>query len=92
VISAHRDTQFAFLRELRVGDTLTLDDARGLQRYRVVGMRVADSRRARPHAAHAGALLLVTCYPFDAVLPGGPLRYVVEAWPMAARMASISAL
>jgi hypothetical protein len=21
----------------------------------------------------------VTCYPFDAITPGGPLRYVVEA-------------
>jgi sortase A len=26
-------------------------------------------------------LLLVTCYPFDAILAGGPLRYVVTAVP-----------
>jgi len=25
------------------------------------------------------ALVLVTCYPFDAVTAGGPLRYVVAA-------------
>jgi sortase A len=24
-------------------------------------------------------LVLVTCYPFDAMVPGGPLRYVVIA-------------
>jgi sortase A len=24
-------------------------------------------------------LTLVTCFPFDAVVPGGPLRYVVRA-------------
>ena len=24
-------------------------------------------------------LWLVTCYPFDAIVPGGPLRYVVQA-------------
>ncbi len=24
-------------------------------------------------------LTLVTCYPFDAIRPGGPLRYVVSA-------------
>jgi sortase A len=24
-------------------------------------------------------LVLVTCYPFDAIMPGGPLRYVVTA-------------
>jgi len=26
---------------------------------------------------------LVTCYPFDAVVPGGPLRFVVQAEPVA---------
>jgi sortase A len=24
-------------------------------------------------------LTLVTCYPFDALVPGGPLRYIVTA-------------
>jgi sortase A len=24
-------------------------------------------------------LTLITCYPFDAIAPGGPLRYVVRA-------------
>jgi len=24
-------------------------------------------------------LVLVTCYPFEAIVPGGPLRYVVTA-------------
>jgi sortase A len=24
-------------------------------------------------------LVLVTCYPFDTIVPGGPLRYVVTA-------------
>jgi hypothetical protein len=24
-------------------------------------------------------MLLITCYPFDALLPGGPFRYVVKA-------------
>lgn len=24
-------------------------------------------------------LTLITCYPFDAIVPGGPLRYVVTA-------------
>ena len=24
-------------------------------------------------------VILMTCYPFDAVVPGGPLRYVVTA-------------
>ncbi len=101
VISAHRDTQFTFLRELRRGDRIAIDSAQGRARYRVTRMQVIDSRHARlPAAGSADGLLLVTCYPFDALIPGGPLRYVVWATriappapqPMARRIAAISAL
>lgn len=101
VISAHRDTQFTFLKKLHRGDRIAIDGARGTARYRVARMQVVDSRHARlPNAASRDGLLLVTCYPFDAVMPGGPLRYVVWArridktpsQPMARRIASISAL
>ncbi len=30
-------------------------------------------------SSEGSALVLVTCYPFDALRPGGPLRYVVTA-------------
>jgi sortase A len=81
IISAHRDTHFGFLRHVRRGDTLWLQDARGKRhRYRVTDTRVADSRFATITQPRSGSwLLLVTCYPFDAVRPGGPLRYVVSA-------------
>jgi len=92
-ISAHRDTRFAFLRELRKGDTVQLDTASGTRRYRVADMRVVDSRSTRVAAADADdALLLVTCYPFDALVPGGPLRYVVRAEPEAEMPARIAAI
>ncbi len=81
VISAHRDTQFAFLRKLRRGDTINLTGAHGTREYRVTSTQVVDSHRFRPAADGTDALLLVTCYPFDAIVPGGPLRYVVEARP-----------
>ena len=39
-----------------------------------------DARHARLAPDDGRPLLsLVTCYPFDAVAPGGPLRYVVTA-------------
>ena len=83
VISAHRDTQFQVLQQLHKGDVITLSGLHAQRSYRVVVMRIVDSRQARlPNAASGDALLLVTCYPFDAVLPGGPLRYVVEADPL----------
>ena len=39
-----------------------------------------DSRTATIASAPTSTrLVLVTCYPFDAVAPGGPLRYLVVA-------------
>lgn len=80
IISGHRDTHFAFLRHLRRDDTLTVDTSDGRYQYRVTTTQIVDARATRFTAqADADALLLVTCYPFDAVVPGGPLRYVVHA-------------
>ena len=81
VISGHRDTHFAFLRRLGKGDEIVLETPEGLQRrYVVASTRVVD-RRDLWITADAGdtRLTLVTCYPFDAIRPGGPLRYVVVA-------------
>ncbi|WP_346838990.1 class GN sortase [Microbulbifer sp. SAOS-129_SWC] len=80
VIAAHRDTHFAGLQGLQRGDPIGLQDSRGRwYHYRVVGTRVVDSRRERlPIYAEPG-LLLVTCYPFHTLNPGGPLRYLVYA-------------
>jgi sortase A len=81
VVSGHRDTHFAFLRELRPGEALVVvrrDGAR--RRYLVRQALVVDQREAWV-AEDAGdtRLTLVTCYPFDAIRPGGALRYVVSA-------------
>jgi sortase A len=81
VISGHRDTHFAFLRRLRSGDEVVIVGRDGrAHRYVVASMRVVD-RRDLWVTADAGdkRLTLVTCYPFDALRPGGPLRYVVVA-------------
>lgn len=81
VISGHRDTHFAFLRRLEAGDELRLQGLDGAwRRYRVIGHEVLDARHARLDPALGRQVLtLVTCYPFDAVEPGGPLRYAVFA-------------
>ena len=80
VISAHRDTHFRFLRELVVGDHIVVQGVHGTRDYRVDTLRVVDSRHARIDAgADHDRVLLVTCYPFDALDARGPLRYVVEA-------------
>ena len=81
VIAGHRDTHFSFLRRLVEGETLELEGADGsLRVYRVVATRVVherDSEVTLPTATPT--LTLLTCYPFDTPVPGGPLRYAVRA-------------
>ena len=81
VLSAHRDTQFKALRGLARGDRIVMETAdRRRHAYRVVELAVVDRRdTAFLEGTPDEALTLVTCYPFDAVVPGGPLRYVVRA-------------
>jgi sortase A len=81
VISGHRDTHFAFLRDLAPDTKLEVQRSDGGWRsYRVKGSEVFDSRSARLSlAADRPALTLVTCWPFDAAEAGGPLRYAVFA-------------
>jgi sortase A len=79
VVAGHRDTHFAFLRELVVGDEIRLQSSDGAwHRYRVTGHTVVDARVARiDRTPDRRVLTLVTCYPFDALVPGGSLRYAV---------------
>jgi sortase A len=81
VISAHRDTHFAFLRDIKTGQTVALTDRSGKRHlYRVTDTRVVDSdRMALDATGDTPRLALTTCYPFDATTPGGPMRYVVFA-------------
>ena len=80
-ISAHRDTQFAVLRDVAAGDPIVVQSRDGrTHRYRVRETRIVDRRDTSVLAPTSGSsLMLITCYPFDAVVPGGRLRYVVVA-------------
>jgi sortase A len=79
-IAAHRDTHFAFLEQVQAGDDLWLElpDGRA-RRFVVDGMSVVDQNDTASLSAGADRLTLVTCYPFHSAIPGGPLRYVVQA-------------
>lgn len=81
VISGHRDTHFAFLRDLTPAMKLQVQRPDGGWRsYQVRSSEVIDSRSARLSlATNQPALTLVTCWPFDTADPGGPLRYAVFA-------------
>lgn len=91
VVSGHRDTHFAFVRQLRRGDVLVVESVDGRRvRYRVSATEVVHRKDIRVLMdAGDDRLTLVTCFPFDAAVPGGPLRYVVVATRDATRTTRI---
>ena len=85
VINGHRDTHFKFLQDLEPGDAMAVTDRSGARRtFRITETQIVDSEKGSLAVAEDASLMaLVTCYPFDAVDTGGPLRYVVLAEPEA---------
>ncbi len=80
LFSGHRDTHFRFLADLAPGERLRLVGVDGEREYLVEGAEILDVRTQRlADPGTLDALVLVTCYPFDTLRTGGPLRYVVTA-------------
>ena len=81
VISAHRDTHFEFLQDISVSDVFELTDRNNeTTSYEVSDIKIIDATK-QDIAVHSdrAELKLITCYPFDALVARGPLRYVVTA-------------
>lgn len=81
MISAHRDTHFHFLKNVALGERIELQNEDGvIDHYRVQDLQIIDTRYSEVAVPQTGKwLVLVTCYPFDALQAGGSQRYVVFA-------------
>jgi len=80
LISGHRDTHFRFLKDPKPGSELTLQTQDGTHRYRIEETKIVDSRTTRIDLTLGkDQLMLVTCYPFDAIEVRGPMRFVALA-------------
>jgi sortase A len=80
IYSAHRDTHFAFLRNVVIGDEIRVTRRDGAQfRYRITHHSIVrfDASGIDPLAG-GHRLVLATCWPLDAKF-AGPLRYLVHA-------------
>jgi sortase A len=79
VIAGHRDTHFRELGKLAIGDRFEIELPDGATYvYEIAEIDVIDAERTMLRLdAEESVVALVTCYPFDAVVPGGSLRYVV---------------
>ena len=81
VIVGHRDTHFKFLKDIAIGETILLKTPDGESHRYTVSETEILHQSATYVLEREGikALTLITCWPFDAIVPGGPLRYVVRA-------------
>ena len=81
ILTGHRDRHFRFLEKIESGNVLALLARSGMwMRFTVQDRQIIDSRTATISTQKdKRQLILVTCYPFDAIVPGGPLRYMVIA-------------
>ncbi|WP_210395905.1 class GN sortase [Motiliproteus sediminis] len=82
LISGHRDTHFRFLSRIESGMEIEVETLQGRWRYRIEARQVINiDEGAVSVSDNRPGLLLVTCYPFDTLEPGGPLRLLVWAEP-----------
>ncbi|MFQ3189882.1 MAG: sortase A [Paraglaciecola sp.] len=88
VIIGHRDTHFNSLKRLQIGDLIEVKTKDRRQQYKVITLRVAlnaqlqylqNSYNNNTFDVDQSSLTLVTCYPFDSLLPNPTRRYVVRA-------------
>ena len=80
VFAAHRDTHFAFLKDVKPGDPVRVETANGARTFTVTHSEVVrwDQSGIVPNDGGPSRIALVTCWPLDAKTPG-PMRYVVWA-------------
>jgi sortase A len=88
VIVGHRDTQFNSLKRLQKGDLIEVKTQHKRQQFKVTTLRIAvhselnyiqSENNNDAFDIDQSSLTLVTCYPFDSVLPNPIHRYVVRA-------------
>ena len=81
ILNGHRDTHFRFLKDIQLGDVVRIELPEGQHiSYTISDRKVVDVRHARIYQDPTlSRLALITCFPFDAIRAGGPLRYVIIA-------------
>lgn len=78
-IAGHRDTFFRGLRNIQLGDEITVTTLSGSHHYRVDSTKVVDPQQTEVlDDAGGDTLTLVTCYPFN-FIGSAPRRFIVRA-------------
>lgn len=81
MVSAHRDTHFSFLKNIRTNDELIIVTPTGkATTFKVTATYVVNQKNANISLQERGKnLVLVTCFPFEGIQANTDLRYLVYA-------------
>nr|WP_136252570.1 class GN sortase [Ningiella ruwaisensis] len=80
VIAGHRDTHFAYLKKVKVGDIFSFEQADAHTKFQVTDVMVVPETAFEVTApTNVPALTLITCYPFESIEINPRFRYVVRA-------------
>jgi sortase A len=79
VLSGHRDTVFAKLGKLKIGQNLIVETSAGIFTYKISDIRIVDKddKTIITPTDHA-VLTVITCYPFR-FIGAAPDRYILTA-------------
>lgn len=81
VLGGHRDSHLQFLEHIESGDTLHFTTADGnTTSYVIEQLQIVNASTSPQYTPAPQSLTLITCYPFNALGTGGPLRLVVIAY------------
>ena len=81
VLSSHRDSHGVYIKQLKKGDIIKLQDRfQQWHSYTIEDFVILNVQTDTISTTNAKeVLLIITCYPFDALTSGTDLRYVVSA-------------
>ena len=81
VISSHRDSHGVYIRKLKKGDMIKLQDPyQKWHSYTIVEFDILNVNTDNISTIEAKeVLLLITCYPFNDITSETPFRYIVSA-------------
>ncbi|MDO6841490.1 class GN sortase [Paraglaciecola chathamensis] len=80
VITGHRDTHFAALQYLNPGDLIHVQTLEGQGEYQVTATFIVHQSQTHIiESQGTDQLTLITCYPFNSMIPNPTMRYVVSA-------------
>lgn len=82
VISAHNDTHFYHLKDVKIGQKINIETINGKFQYKISNIKIVSSITFKLPIRNYDELILTTCFPFNQIQSGTDQRLIVQAQPV----------